>query len=546
MNRAAAYFISDTRHEAGQCETPPPPPTNNSPRSAQDYPSTPTMSDESLCSESVSFFLEQSKVPNNESSRLIRPIKTYPCTRGSPRSVDYHEYHHSPVMADGNFMRSNQYPDYYDHWSPSRHNSVPWSSHDYQPFYPSSAWARDFPVDTKFDGLAHTREDYHRYHLRQHQRHELHRRPEHFYDPTPWKQPRMNEHWHYSAYSSELDDDAGLDFNRPSCAGVTLVMIEEEDLQRRSHCSGAPRRMLKANRTGLLYEAGVPELPSNYASIFRRKPDSAADRRWDEDRKALYANETIVSSESTSPSNALRRDHEPSDQDQDDLRYCLSPATTMDPDDATTTELLRAANEGSDPTVILVEPDNTKTFVAGGTLFARVDNFFKLVDQFTNCNSPDGNTALLDDDVLLTDCLNSEVNVPTAMTAQSDSCLKNDADDSNEDTGLKNQESVDYLKIMKSLKENVQLCPGWTSSERKLPPAAPVTPVSSRCLAADCTRVGETTGNTSLREPHNGEKSGSERLECEPFPNLVELDDDDSFLNSAGCVSMFIQAASNE
>jgi hypothetical protein len=289
-----------------------------------------------------------------------------------------------------------------------------------------------------------------------------------------------------------------------------------------------------------------------YASIFRRKTDSAADRRRDEDLKALYgddgaANETIVSSESTSPSNALRRDHKPSDQD--DLRYCLSPATTIDPDDATTTELLRAVNEGSDPTPILVdEPDNTKTFVAEGTLFARVDNFFKLVDQFTNCNSPDGNTALLDDedDVLLTDCLNSEVNVPTDETVQSDSCLKNDADDSNEDKGLKEQESVDYLKIMKSLKENVQLCPGWTSSERKLPPAAPVTPVSSRRLAAGCTRAGETTGNTSLREPHSGEKSGSEQLECEPFPNLVELDDDDSFLNSAGCVSMFIQAASNE
>jgi hypothetical protein len=130
----------------------------------------------------------QQRVPSIDSSH-----QDLPCTHSSPRThvrVDYHEYHHSPVMADGNFMRSNQYPDYCDHWSPSRHNSVPWNSHDYQPFYPSSAWDRDFPVDpTKFDGLVHTREDYHCYHIQQHQRHEFHRRTEPFYDPTPWKQP---------------------------------------------------------------------------------------------------------------------------------------------------------------------------------------------------------------------------------------------------------------------------------------------------------------------------------------------------------------------
>jgi hypothetical protein len=542
MHRTAAYFINASRHQAGQCETPPPPPTGDSPRS--------TLGDESLCSESVSFFLEQPKVPNNESPRLIRPIKTYPLTPGSPRTFEHadypsphhHEYHHSPVMTDGYYMRSDQYPDYHDHWSPTRHDSVPWNGHDYQPFYPSSASAHESLVDGEspvdpsgFDGPVPSREDYHHYHRQQQQLHQLHRRPERFYDPMPWKQPRMNDDWHYSVYSDELDDDAGLDFSRPSCVDVKLVMIEEEDVHRRSYHSGTPRRMLKANLNGVLQKARVRELPSNYASIFRSKEDSKASPRQDEDRKESCgddraANETIVSSESTSRSSAVRRGHERSDQD--DRRYCLSPITTIDPDEATTTELLQPGNEGSDG------PDKTEKFDVEGTLFACVDNFFGLVEQFTNCNSPGGNTTLFDDedDALLRDCIKAVLNSSESRT-NSNSCMKKAADDLNEDRCLKNQGNVDYLKIMTSLKDNVQLCPGWTPNERELRPVAPVANVSSRRLVAD----------SSMRAPHSGEKIGFKQLENASCANVVELDDeDDSFLNSAGSVSMFIQAASSE
>jgi hypothetical protein len=467
-------------------------------------------------------------------------------------------------MADGYFMRSDEHPEYYDHWSAVPRDSMPRNCDDYQPLYPSSPSPHEFPVGSaEFDGPAPSREDYHRYHLEQQQRYQVHRRPEYGYDPTPWKQPRMNDSWHHSVYSGEMDDDAGLDFSRPSCADVKLVMVEEDDLPRRSHYSGAPRRMLKANRNGLLYKARVRELQSNCSSIFRSKAESEASagsrggRRQDKIRKMPYgeelvADETIDSSESTST--AVRPGHEHPDQDQDDRSYCLSPISTIDPDYDATTELLEADNECSEPPSVHVETDKTKkNDGAEGSLFACVDNFFKLVDQFTSCNSPADNAALFDDedDALLRDCLNAELNAPFAATPpKSDACVEKAADDSKEGTGSKNQENVDYLKLMSSLKENVQLCPGFASTsktghEGDLPTVNPVTPVSSSTFAADYIRVDERAGNTCLRTPHSGDNIGVEQLEYNSHNNLVELNDD-AFLKSARCVSLFIEAASNE